>query len=258
MSLSNQRKTERVQRLLAMIEDTARKSGHNFIYPGHILLALLDLGDGVAWEILKNLNINHAAIRSRLLKNMPPGSGSNSNAAMQISEEAQNVFEATKTASNELGDIYIGTEHILLGLLAPKIDLPTIVLRDSGLTWEKAWGAVIQIFAKGTSPHIPLREKTLSSGEFLDRLFYSIQRGANRAIISCWVDTTQVRKDGWQETILLLRANSNPERVYSELHGLFPGLDSMPIKLKLPGSKAIYREAGVWKTVESGAERLEH
>ena len=148
MPFENQRITERVHRLLPQINELARRLGHDEILPGHILHALMCLGEGTAWEVLKGFNVNGAMILSTIEREMPEGGDYPSIKSIPFSLEAEKVFAGAAVAARELTDIYLGTEHILIGLVNYEEGFPAILLRDVGATAEKVRKATVQLLGK--------------------------------------------------------------------------------------------------------------
>jgi ATP-dependent Clp protease ATP-binding subunit ClpC len=111
-----ERFTERARRVVVLAQEEARTLHHNYIGTEHILLALLHEGEGVAAKALKSLGISLVAVRQEVEELI--GQGDELLAGhIPFTPRAKKVLELSLRESLQLGHNYIGTEHILLGLI---------------------------------------------------------------------------------------------------------------------------------------------
>jgi hypothetical protein len=111
-----ERFTDRARRVLVLAQEEARLLGHDFIGTEHILLGLIREGDGVAAKALEGLGIHLNGARHEVLNTVEP-SGRASAGSPPFTPRAKKVLELSLREALQLGHNYIGTEHLLLGLI---------------------------------------------------------------------------------------------------------------------------------------------
>lgn len=111
-----ERFTDRARRVLVLAQEEARLLGHSFIGTEHILLGLISEEEGVAAQALKSLGITLEAVRARVDETIGPAGGPTSGSP-PFTPRAKKVLELALREALQLGHSYIGTEHILLGLV---------------------------------------------------------------------------------------------------------------------------------------------
>ncbi len=112
-----QRFTSRARRAVLLAHSEATRTRVPLIGTEHLLLGLLRLGEGAAIEVLGHLGANVDRLRADLDQQVESGRGSEPNNELFFTPEAQSALQLAYTEARTLGDPYIGTEHILLGLL---------------------------------------------------------------------------------------------------------------------------------------------
>ncbi len=113
-----ERFTDRARRVVVMAQEEARQLRHNYIGPEHILLGLIKENDGVAAEALKSLGIDLAALREQVLVVVPAGEHEfGASGHIPFTPVAKKSLELSLREALQLGHNYIGTEHVLLGLV---------------------------------------------------------------------------------------------------------------------------------------------
>jgi ATP-dependent Clp protease ATP-binding subunit ClpC len=111
-----ERFTDRARRVVVLAQEEARMLGHDYIGTEHILLGLIHEGEGVAAKALRSLQINLAAVRQKVEEIIGQGKGPPSG-HIPFTPRAKKVLEYSLREALQLGHNYIGTEHILLGLI---------------------------------------------------------------------------------------------------------------------------------------------
>jgi len=111
-----ERFTDRARRAVALAQEEAKRLDHNYIGNEHILLGLIREGDGVAAKALESLGISLDAVRQEVEEIIGRGQQTPSE-HIPFTPRAKKVLELSLRESKQLGHNYIGTEHILLGLL---------------------------------------------------------------------------------------------------------------------------------------------
>src|SRR6516162_1385190 len=111
-----ERFTDRARRVVVLAQEEARLRNHNFIGTEHILLGLIHEGEGVAAKALESLGITLEAVREKV-EEIVGHAGSSTSASPPFTHRAKKVLELSLREALQLGHNYIGTEHMLLGLV---------------------------------------------------------------------------------------------------------------------------------------------
>ena len=125
-----ERFTDRARRVLVLAQEEARLLNHNFIGTEHILLGLIHDGEGVAAEALKSLGVSLEAVREKVEETIHPGSASTG--SPPFTPRAKTVLELSLREALQLGHNYIGTEHMLLGIVREGQGIAALVLVSLG------------------------------------------------------------------------------------------------------------------------------
>lgn len=136
--------TERAQQVLVLAQDEARRLNHNFIGTEHLLLGLVKEGAGIAARVLTNAGIDLNRLRQEVEKIIPKGEKSLSQ-SISYTPRAKRVVELSIEESQNLGHNYVGTEHLLLGLLREGEGIAAQVLANIGIDLKHARKEVIQL-----------------------------------------------------------------------------------------------------------------
>jgi hypothetical protein len=141
-----ERFTERARRVLSGSEIEARRLGHGFVGTEHILLALFDVTDGVAINVLDGVGISKSMVDDRVTdvikRATPPEEGK-----LPFTPRAKAVLRRSVEVALEVGHNYIGTEHLLLGLFSDEDSIAARILSDLGLSYDMARGRTLEILA---------------------------------------------------------------------------------------------------------------
>ncbi|MCI0370090.1 MAG: ATP-dependent Clp protease ATP-binding subunit [candidate division NC10 bacterium] len=133
-----ERFTERARKVIILAREEAIRLGHNFVGTEHLLLGLIREGDGLAVAILKKLNVNLSAVKADVEKLVSVGSEVAPAGEIPFTPQAKKVLEYAISEARSLGHNYIGTEHLLLGLIREGEGTASLVLRDFGVTVTSA------------------------------------------------------------------------------------------------------------------------
>jgi ATP-dependent Clp protease ATP-binding subunit ClpC len=129
-----ERFTERARKVIILAREEAIRLGHNFVGTEHLLLGLVREGDGLAVAILKKLNVNIAALKGEVEKVVSVGTQVSPAGEVPFTPQAKKVLEYAISEARSMGHNYIGTEHLLLGLVREGEGIASLVLRDVGVT----------------------------------------------------------------------------------------------------------------------------
>lgn len=142
--------TERAQRVLYLSQEEARKLGHSFVGTEHVLLALTHESQGVAGRALHNMGVEPEAVRNEVESII--GRGEPGQAEMVgLSPRAKRVLELAIDEARLMGHGYVGTEHLLLGLLREGEGVAAQVLDNLGVDLDRARSEVLELLG-GRSP----------------------------------------------------------------------------------------------------------
>ena len=139
-----ERFTDRARRVVVLAQDEARRLNHNYIGTEHILLGLIHEGTGIAAKALESLGVNLAAVRQQVEEIIGRGQQAQSG-HIPFTPRAKKVLELSLRESLQLGHNYIGTEHILLGLLREGDGVAAQVLVRLGADLNRVREQVIQL-----------------------------------------------------------------------------------------------------------------
>ncbi|MEY3805499.1 MAG: hypothetical protein RIR69_311 [Actinomycetota bacterium] len=146
-----ERFTDRARRVVVLAQEEARLLNHSYIGTEHILLGLIHEGEGVAAKSLESLSISLEAVRAQVEEIIGQG-GSSPSGHIPFTPRAKKVLELSLREALQLGHNYIGTEHILLGLLREGEGVATQVLVKLGADLGKVRQQVIQLLSGYQGP----------------------------------------------------------------------------------------------------------
>ncbi|MBI4612022.1 MAG: hypothetical protein HY720_00265, partial [Planctomycetes bacterium] len=126
--------SDRARRALALAREEAHALRHNFIGTEHLLLGLLREGSGVAAHLLSERSVDPGDIRKNLSCNLSPGESIPAGGGnLPFTPRALSCLQAARREAARLGQEFVGTEHVLLGLLQEPDGVAAHALRDCGL-----------------------------------------------------------------------------------------------------------------------------
>jgi ATP-dependent Clp protease ATP-binding subunit ClpC len=141
-----ERFTDRARRVLVLAQEEARLLNHSFIGTEHILLGLIHEGEGLAAKALESLNISLEAVREEVEKTIGPA-GNAPTGSPPFTPRAKKVLELSLREALQLGHNYIGTEHMLLGLVREGEGVAAQVLMSLGADLSRVRQQVIQLLS---------------------------------------------------------------------------------------------------------------
>lgn len=162
--------TERAQKVLALSQEEAIRLGHNNIGTEHILLGLIKEGEGIAAKALLALDLEKSKIQEEVEALI--GVGQKGSKTIHYTPRAKKVIELSMDEARKLGHTYVGTEHILLGLIREGEGIAARVLNNLDVSLNRARQQVLQLLGsnepvrKGQSRHTqsnPASTPTLDS-----------------------------------------------------------------------------------------------
>ncbi len=138
--------TDRVRKVLQMAREEAARLHHEYVGTEHILLGLIREGEGVAAAVLTNLNVDLDEIQQRIEETVKKGKApASSGPDLPYTSRAKKVLELAMSEARELNHSYVGTEHLLLGLLREEKGIAAQVLTDAGVNLEQARAETLRL-----------------------------------------------------------------------------------------------------------------
>jgi ATP-dependent Clp protease ATP-binding subunit ClpC len=141
--------TERAQKVLALAQEEAIRLGHNNVGTEHILLGLIREGEGIAAKALQVLGLGPEKIQKEVETLI--GRGQEAVQTIHYTPRAKKVIELSMDEARKLGHSYVGTEHILLGLIREGEGVAARVLNNLGVSLNKARQQVLQLLGSNES-----------------------------------------------------------------------------------------------------------
>jgi ATP-dependent Clp protease ATP-binding subunit ClpC len=131
--------TERVRKVLQMAREEAQRLHHEYVGTEHILLGLIREGEGVAAAVLQNLNVDLDEVQQKIEETVKKGKAVQATGPdLPYTSRAKKVLELAMSEARELNHSYVGTEHLLLGLLREEKGIAAQVLTESGVNLDAA------------------------------------------------------------------------------------------------------------------------
>jgi len=121
---------------MAVANQEAIRLHHDYLAPVHLMLGILSMGSGVATLVLRNMDLDLETLRSDINKLVEPGQKQIHQTKMAQKEETRQVVAYAIDEARKLGHKYVGTEHLLLGLLREGNNIPVKVLAQRGVNLE--------------------------------------------------------------------------------------------------------------------------
>jgi ATP-dependent Clp protease ATP-binding subunit ClpC len=147
--------TDRVRKVLAMARDEAIRLQHDYVGTEHILLGLIREGEGVAAAVLTNLNVDLDQVHERVEESVRKGKATIALGELPYTSRAKKVLEFAMAEARELNHSYVGTEHLLLGLLREEKGIAAQVLNSLGVTLEEARAETLKVLGSEVNPSEP-------------------------------------------------------------------------------------------------------
>jgi len=142
----------RARNTMTLAREEARRLNHSYIATEHILLALARQEAAVSARVFANLGIDIETLRTEVNKFVQPGPEPVTKRTLPHTPRAQRVMKYAREEAKTLGHDYIGTEHLLLGLMREKEGIAVQVLTNLGLTWQQIRTETLKFVEAGGKP----------------------------------------------------------------------------------------------------------
>ena len=147
--------TDRVRKVLAMAREEAIRLQHDYVGTEHILLGLIREGEGVAAAVLTNLSVDLDAVHEGVEESVRKGKATIALGELPYTSRAKKVLEFAMAEAREMNHSYVGTEHLLLGLLREEKGIAAQVLNSLGITLEEARSETLKVLGSDVTPGEP-------------------------------------------------------------------------------------------------------
>jgi ATP-dependent Clp protease ATP-binding subunit ClpC len=147
--------TDRVRKVLAMAREEAIRLQHDYVGTEHILLGLIREGEGVAAAVLQHLSVDLDQIHERVEESVRKGKATIALGELPYTSRAKKVLEFAMAEAREFNHSYVGTEHLLLGLLREEKGIAAQVLNSLGVTLDEARAETLKVLGTDVAPSEP-------------------------------------------------------------------------------------------------------
>lgn len=178
--------TDRARKVMALAREEARRFNHEYIGTEHILLGLVKEGSGVAANVLQNLDIELKKVRFEVEKIVQTGPDLISVGQLPFTPRVKKALEFSMEEARTLGHNYIGTEHLLLGLIKEQEGVAAQVLMNLGLKLEDVRDEIIGLLGQEPNSNQGGAEKGVKKGK---------QGSKTPALDSFGIDLTQLANE---------------------------------------------------------------
>lgn len=198
--------TERAQKAILLAQDEAKSLRHNYVGTEHILLGLLAEGEGIAAVALNNMGANIENAKAEVINAI--GKGSYDADIMGFTPRTKRIFELSFLEARNLGHNYVGTEHILLGLLEEGEGVAIVVLRKLGIDTTKLRENILNMLSDTQSKSSPSGDGGAKATPNLDKF----SRDLTQLSIDGKIDPVIGRSKEIERVIQILsrRTKNNP------------------------------------------------
>ncbi len=147
--------SERVQEVIRLSREEALRLGHDYIGTEHLLLGIIREGQGVAVNILRNLDCDMVKLKKAVEDTVKAAGGTLTIGNIPLTKQAEKVLKITQIESKIYKSDVIGTEHILLSLLRDEDNIATQILHQFHVTYESARAELNNLMSSGPNPERP-------------------------------------------------------------------------------------------------------
>ena len=207
-----ERFTDRARKVMALANQEAQRFNHEYIGTEHILLGLVKEGSGVGANVLKNLDVDLRKVRMEVEKLVKSGPDMVTMGKLPQTPRAKKVIEYAIEEARNLNHNYVGTEHLLLGLLREHDGVAAQVLMNLNLKLEEVREEVLNLLGAGVETEEPAQEKQGQKGKSKTPALDSFGRDLTELAREGQLDPVIGRKNEIERVIQILcrRQKNNP------------------------------------------------
>ena len=233
-----QRFTERAQRVILLAQEEGKRLHNDYVGTEHVLLALIALGQGVAAQVLTNLGADVRRARIEIEKIIGTGESAMLLGEMPFTPRAKKVLEYAVEEAQYMGHSYVGTEHLLVGLIREEEGVAARVLEDSGLRLDLVRAEVLNLLGGSLEP-FPRKPEPPQSTYLGQQLLVISMAPEVRGILLAPGSSDA------PTIIILLKEGTTPDAAYMSLASVLPAVDRL--RFKEPGKAPVSWSNGEWK-----------
>lgn len=146
----HERFSERARRVMALANQEAIRLHHDYLAPVHLMLGMLSMPSSVATLVLRNVGVDLESYRSEIERQIEPGQKDIQQTKMAQREETRQVTAFAIDEARKLGHKYVGTEHLLLGILREGTNIPARVLSGHGVKLDALREEILTLLRSST------------------------------------------------------------------------------------------------------------
>ena len=193
-----ERFTDRARKVMALANQEAQRFNHEYIGTEHILLGLVKEGSGVGANVLKNLDVDLRKVRLEVEKLVKSGPDMVTMGKLPQTPRAKKVIEYAIEEARNLNHNYVGTEHLLLGLLREHDGVAAQVLMNLGLKLEEVREEVLNLLGAGVESEEPSQNEKSGGGNSGGKQ----GKSKTPALDSFGRDLTELAKEGQLDPVI--------------------------------------------------------
>ncbi len=197
-----ERFTDRARKVMQLANQEAQRFNHEYIGTEHILLGLVKEGSGVAANVLKNLDVDLRKIRLEVEKLVQSGPEMVTMGKLPQTPRAKKVIEYSMEEARNLNHNYVGTEHILLGLLREQEGVAAQVLMNLGLKLDDVREEVLNLLGHGLEPEGGDRGGRDTGGGVAESSSSKSSKSKTPALDSFGRDLTELARQGKLDPVI--------------------------------------------------------
>ncbi|MEM6854682.1 MAG: Clp protease N-terminal domain-containing protein, partial [Planctomycetota bacterium] len=197
-----ERFTDRARKVMALANQEAQRFNHEYIGTEHILLGLVKEGSGVGANVLKNLDVDLRKVRLEVEKLVKSGPDMVTMGKLPQTPRAKKVIEYAIEEARNLNHNYVGTEHLLLGLLREHEGVAAQVLMNLGLKLDDVREEVLNLLGAGVDPEESTGGEETSGGGSSSGKSAKGGKSKTPALDSFGRDLTELAKDGTLDPVI--------------------------------------------------------
>ena len=141
--------TEKARISINKAHDEACEMGHGYIGSEHLLLGIISEGTGVGAKILENAGVTAEAVREKVKALMGENTPINQNAELALTPRSKRILEIAAMEARRMGHNYIGTEHILVGIIRDGDGVGANILAGLGVNFNNVYNEIVSASAGG-------------------------------------------------------------------------------------------------------------
>ena len=182
--------TNRARQVIILARKEADRFNHNYIGTEHILLGLIKLGEGVAVNVLRRMGLDFETVRIEVEKAVGSGPETKMIGELPLTSRAKKVIEFAVSEAKQLSHSYIGTEHILLGLLREGEGVAARILKNLDVNLDEVRSEILRELEAGLTPQGGMTAKGKRKG------------GETPALTAFGRDLTEMAKEGKMDPVI--------------------------------------------------------